>query len=312
MRKIQPSHLNTELNWLNEFFAYLDKTDLSRQTVIGYHQDLENFHRWFKSTMHSDVSLETLTSIDIVNYRQHLINVKRLKPATVNRRLNAIRRFCRWIKKQGLLNSDPSKDIKIVRAQSRHRPIGLKESEVHALLRVAGQSKHGNTKRNYALVQLMLQTGLRVSEVASLCIADLKIRDRSGSVRVRQGKGRKERIVPLNATARRAINRYLETRGSVEPSEPLFITGRGDAMSVRSIQSTISNLARRAKIDRLKISAHRLRHTFALNYLNQNPGKLVQLANLLGHDSLDTTAIYTQPSIEELAEDLERSPLNVY
>lgn len=150
--------------------------------------------------MHPGVSLEILTSIDIVNYRQHLINVKRLKPATVNRRLNAIRRFCRWIKKQGLLNTDPSKDIKIVRAQSRHRPIELKESKVHALLRVAGQSKHGNTKRNYALVQLMLQTGLRVNEVASLCIADLKIRDRSGSVRVRQGKGRKERIVPLNVT----------------------------------------------------------------------------------------------------------------
>ena len=89
MRKIQPSHLNTESNWLDEFFAYLDKTDLSRQTVISYHQDLENFQRWFKSTMHPDVSLQTLTSIDIVNYRQHLINVKRLKPATVNRALFA-------------------------------------------------------------------------------------------------------------------------------------------------------------------------------------------------------------------------------
>jgi integrase len=67
-----------------------------------------------------------------------------------------------------------------------------------------------------------------------------------------------------------------------------------------------------AKIARLRVTPHLLRHTFALNYLHQNPGKLVQLANLLGHESLDTTAIYTQPSGEALAEDLERSRLNVY
>ena len=285
----------------------LERSDLSHQTAIGYRQDLENFYRWFKSIRNSEVTLETLTSIDIVNYRQHLINVKRLKPATVNRRLNAIRRFCRWVKNQGLLNIDPSEGIKIVRVQSQHRPMGLNESEIYALLRVAGQSKHGNAKRNYALVQLILQTGLRISEIAALCIEDLKIHDRSGSVCIRQGKGRKERIVPLNATARRSLSRYLEARESAKSNEPLFVTGHGEAMSIRSIQNTILNLARYAKIDRLKVSAQRLRHTFALNYLNQNPGKLVQLANLLGHDSLDTTAIYTQPSIEEVAEDFERN-----
>lgn len=297
---------------IDKFLAYLNKADLSRQTVTGYHQDLQSFCQWFNSNMHEKIGLEKLTSVDIVNYRQHLLNIRRLKAATINRHLNAIRRFCRWAKKESILKIDPSKEIKIIRVQSRHRPKGLKESEIYALLRVAGQSRYGNAKRNYALAQLMLQAGLRISEVASLCIANLKIRDRAGSVCVRQGKGRKERTVPLNATARRAISRYLETRGSIKPNEPLFITGRGAVMSVRSMQNTISNLARRAKINRLQVSPHTFRHTFALNYLNQNPGKLVQLANLLGHDSLDTTAIYTQPSIEEMAEDLERSRFNVY
>ena len=74
----------------------------------------------------------------------------------------------------------------------------------------------------------------------------------------------------------------------------------------------ISELARRAKITRISVSPHTLRHTFALSYLQHNPGKLVELADLLGHDSLDTTAIYTRPSSESLAQDLERSPLNVY
>jgi site-specific recombinase XerD len=82
-------------------------------------------------------------------------------------------------------------------------------------------------------------------------------------------------------------------------------------MPPRNIQATLTHLARRAKLHRIRVSAHTLRHTFALTYIRQNPGKLVELASLLGHASLDTTAIYTRPSREELAQDLERSRLNV-
>jgi integrase/recombinase XerC len=156
----------------------------------------------------------------------------------------------------------------------------------------------------------MLQTGLRVSEVAGLRRADLVIHDRSGSIRVRLGKGRKERLVPLNATARRALTSYLDARDHVKPDDAVFESERGKSMSVRSIQQVVSELARRAKVTRTRVSAHTLRHTFALGYLRSNPGRLVELANLLGHESVDTTAIYTQPSIESLAESLERSSLN--
>ena len=82
-------------------------------------------------------------------------------------------------------------------------------------------------------------------------------------------------------------------------------------MPVRSIQAVIASLARRARIARVPASAHSLRHTFALGYLRDHPGKLVELAGLLGHDSLDTTAVYTRPSREDLAADPERSHLNV-
>ena len=83
-------------------------------------------------------------------------------------------------------------------------------------------------------------------------------------------------------------------------------------MKVRAIQAVIAALAQRARLTRVRVSPHTLRHSFALTYLKQNPGKLVELATLLGHDSLDTTALYTRPSTEDLAADLERSPLNVY
>lgn len=193
----------------------------------------------------------------------------------------------------------------------RRRPAGLTDPEIHSLLRVAGESRRNQAKRNYAILQLLLQTGIRIGELAALKVGDAKIRDRSGNLRI-QGKGTKEREVPLNTSARRALRLYLEARGDVQAEEPMFLSDRSRNLSTRSLENLLRRLARKAKITRVHVTPHVLRHTFALSYLRQNPGKLVKLADLLGHESLDTTAIYTQPSSEELAEDLERSRLNVY
>jgi site-specific recombinase XerD len=149
-----------------------------------------------------------------------------------------------------------------------------------------------------------------VSEAAALRIEDLEIHERQGRVRIR-GKGNRERAVPLNATARRALQAYLDEREETGTQDPVFLSDTGAALSVRSIQSLISELARRAHITRIAISAHTLRHTFALGYLRQNPGKLVELATLLGHESLDTTAMYALPSEEDLAAGVERSTYNL-
>jgi site-specific recombinase XerD len=233
------------------------------------------------------------------------------RPATINRRLEALRRLGRWAHTAGMLAVDVAHDVRPVRTVRNRQPAGLSDSEVHAMLRAAGASGHGLAARNYALTQLMLQTGIRVGELAMLRVGDITVNDRSGSLRIRQGKGLKAREAPLNAAARRAIRAYLDTRSSVTKAEPLFISNREGVMPVRSIQAVIAGVARRARVKRVPVSAHTLRHTFALGYLRDNPGKLVELATLLGHESLDTTAVYTRPSEEDLAADLERSHLNV-
>jgi site-specific recombinase XerD len=192
--------------------------------------------------------------------------------------------------------------------QIRHE---VATAEVHALLGAAGSSSHGHGRRDYALVQLLLQTGLRVGEVAALRRSDIEVRERTGQVRVRDGKGGKAREVPLNATARRALRLYLEQRPDAAIDAPVFLSGRNTSLPVRSIQAIVSRLARRAHLVRQPVSPHTLRHTFALSFLRANPGRLVELASLLGHESLDTTAVYTRPSRDDLATDLERSPLNV-
>jgi site-specific recombinase XerD len=162
-----------------------------------------------------------------------------------------------------------------------------------------------------ALVQLMLQAGLRVGEVTALTHRDVQLHTRSGTVYVRDGKGRQARDIPLNATVRRAIRAYLDTLSDVSAHTPVFLSKRGTSLAVRSAQAIVAQLARHAGIQRIPVSAHTLRHTFAVHYLQRHPGKLRDLADLLGHASLDTTALYTRPSRDDVAADLERSPLNV-
>ncbi len=309
MRKIQRLTLS---DGVQEFFKKLKRQDLSPTTLRGYQNDLDLFRRWAEELNGPKIKLNQLSEIDLMAYRNYMMTTKRFKAATVNRRLEALRKFFRWTARERLTKNDITHEIKSVKTVRNRSPQGLTEGEVHGILRAAGESKHGLAKRNYALVQLMVQAGLRVGETAKLCTVDVIIQSRSGIVRVQEGKGQKQREIPLNATARRALKAYLETRGRLQKNDPLFCSSRGDSISVRSIQSVISSLARRAKIKRLEVSPHSFRHTFALGYLKQNPGKLVELASLLGHESLDTTSIYTRPSVEDLAEDLEKSKLNVY
>ena len=93
---------------------------------------------------------------------------------------------------------------------------------------------------------------------------------------------------------------------------PIFRSKRGTSLAVRSVQAVVARLAQQAGIARIPVSTQTLRHTFARHYLQQHPGKLRELADILGHESLETTAVYTKPSQDDLAADLERSPLNVF
>lgn len=290
---------------LAEYARHLRRADLSPTTVRGYLHDLQLFLRWWQD-LRPRARLEQLSDREITDYRERLMDEQRARASTVNRRLESLRRFCGWARQERILKKDVTISTKPVRMVRRRRPPGLDAGESKALLRAAAASRASLAPRNVALVEMLLHTGLRVDELAALCRGDVTLRDRSGLVRVRRGKGRKEREVPLNTAGRRALRRYDEARGESEAEAPLFATPRGGAMSVRAIQYTVSELARRAGISRLAVSPQLLRHTFSHNFLRANPGKIEQLAALLGHESLDTTAIYTRPSNDELTEGLER------
>jgi integrase/recombinase XerC len=295
------------------FKKYLAKQDLSQRTINGYLDDLHFFSAWYEEIQHKKMDWAQITEFELQTFRQYLVNGKRQKVSSVNRRIQALKRFFNWANDKGLLtHENPIDHVRFMRRKAPIQPQALSKTDVHNLLRTAGQSSHGLSKRNYAVLQLMLQSGLRIGEVIKLRFCDITLQARSGSVNVVDAKGHKSREVPLNITARHALQNYFKQCKNKDPSGPVFHSKRQKALSLRSMQSMIHNLVTRAKLTQLGVSAHTLRHTFATNYLRANPNQLVELAQLLGHDSLNTTAIYTKSSQTQLAEAVEKSEINIY
>ena len=190
--------------------------------------------------------------------------------------------------------------------------------------------------REYAIVMLMLQTGIRIGECAALCWGDITMGERRGDLLVRSGKGRKARTIPLTLSARQALATYaapllgarsasLKDVVAVWPTDslvqtPLWQTRKRHvsaaltATAMRRIIATLVRLcaARGVLAPESQVSAHTLRHTFAMAYLTHHPGDLAGLATILGHSSLDITRIYANPTTDQLRQRMEGLVLNAY
>jgi integrase/recombinase XerC len=299
-----------EDDFIARYCAELQRQGRSMGTVAGYVADLQLFIRWQEQSIGEAFTPTRVVPLDVRSYRGHLQTVVGLAPATINRRLQALRSFFRWAHAQGLVREDPATGIEaVVTTRQQYAPKALTSQQVNRMLRQAQAGRHA--KRDYALLQIMLQAGLRVGEVATLRVDDVELHERSGKARIRAGKGGKERSVPLNATVRKALDSYLTVRPAVTGVDQFFVSQKGRAMTVRAIEGVVEECARRAGLEVERITAHMLRHTFAARFLEAHSGQLVELAALLGHADLNTTALYTQPSFADVAAKLEALPSNV-
>ncbi len=301
-----------------DFLAWLEANDRSSSTIRAYALALCDFAAWFAQSTGEDLSPERITPLDVREYRQYLIAVRRLAPATVNTHLAAIRTYARWARNQGLIEQNPTNGIRGMRTTPTP-PRWLTRQEQYMLLRVVreevqlgdlrarGDPAHPGAiwpRRDQALIVLLLNTGLRLSEAAALELDDVSIRERSGTVRVREGKGRKARTVPLNRDARVALQEWLDVRRHLDDTTPsLFLSQKGGLLTERAIGFRVAALARKAGLE--NVSPHTLRHTFAKNLVDADVG-LEKVASLLGHESLETTRIYIAPSEADLQEATER------
>ena len=158
-------------------------------------------------------------------------------------------------------------------------------------------------QRNVAIIAVGVYTGLRVSELVGLDRADVDLDELL--LRVRHGKGDKDREIPLHRRAAAELERYLSARDDSNPA--VFLARGGRRLSARAVHDLVVAVAKRAGVTK-RISPHKLRHTFATSFLDHNPGDIRVLQELLGHVRLDTTEIYTHVSHPRRRQDVDRIP----
>src|SRR5688572_3191118 len=286
---------------VGRFLQDLERQETSPKTREDYRLDLLHFAGWFTQTVAESFSPEGVTPTDVREYRGYLINVEKRQPSTVNRRLAALRRFFQWARATGLAKELPTDNVKGV-ASSPRAPRWLEKRDVDRLIRTV--ERHGNT-RDLAIVLTLRHTGIRVGELSALQSGDVEISERKGTLTVRSGKGSKFRALPLNVDARRAIAAYLDVRPTVS-DDHLFIGQRGQGISSRAVELLVEKYGRLAGLE--DVTPHTLRHSFGKHALDAG-ADLVSVSALLGHQRLETTAIYTTPSqrdLEKVVEKLEQ------
>jgi integrase/recombinase XerC len=276
--------------------------DMRPATLRNYLSDLRQFVAWCEETCAdgqdtgATFAPTAVTTPLLTRYRTHLQHTLHLRPASVNRALVSLKRYFAWTTAEGMTVRNPATVVKLVGSEPT-APRQLSDTEEEAL--VATVTTLGSP-RDRTMIVLMLHTGLRAGEICALQRTDITISRRSGLVRV-TGKRNKYREVPLNATARRALQEYLLTRA---PNGPyLFPSGKtGGALTERAVGYIVRRYATVARL--VDVSPHDLRHRFGYRMAESVP--LHRLAQIMGHDSLDTTMTYVRATRGDLQREVEK------
>jgi len=285
--------------WIKRFSLHLrSQRRLSETTVSAYSRDLAVLEAYAAEQDKPAVSaldIHTVRSFSAAEHRRGL------SPHSIQRRLSAVREFCRFLVREGVLPNNPAIGVRAPKA-GRHLPGVLDVDRVAQLLNIDDASLLGC--RDKAILELFYSSGLRLSELASLPLYALDLA--AGLVTV-TGKGNKTRVVPVGRLARLAIENWLRRRDSLaaEAEMAVFVSRRGHALSVRAIQQRLQFWARKQGLWQ-RVHPHLLRHSFA-SHLLESSGDLRAVQELLGHTNINTTQIYTHLDFQHLAEVYDKS-----
>jgi integrase/recombinase XerD len=288
-----PTGFGKMMTWndvLPQFEAHLKQSELAQNTVAGYLHDVRSFALWLAECAGQEVSPSTFSSSDVEAYKQYLRDTLNRSPAGINRRLQSLRKFGRFALMAGIRDTNPVQGVRLLEGSALSAPKTLTELEIGRLVEVA-QARHSRTPaRDYAILQLLLQTGIRVSELVHLRLVDIEVSEDCGTLIIRgQGK-RPERRVPLNEAAWNALRVYLDQPRPAEAFH-LFLNRASKPLAIRSVQQIVASLGKAAGFG---ISAKTLRDTYA-KLLWQDTGDLGLLTERLGHKRPEAALKYILP-----------------
>ena len=281
---------------IDSYIEELVRRRFSDFTVKSYRTDLEEFSNFLEKK--GKVKFSEIDKKDIRGFMGELLSYG-YKKSSVSRKLSAIKSFCKFLERNKILKGNPSVSVKTPKTEKRV-PSFLSEEEVRKMLESYSCQKELDI-RNKAILELLYATGIRVSELSNLDLSAVDMKSRLLRV---YGKGKKERIIPVARAAFVALNKYIsEARGYRDGA--LFLSKSGKRLGQRDIQRIVKKAI--VKVATLnQMSPHTMRHTFATHLLNRG-ANLRAVQELLGHESLSTTQIYTHVSIEKLKEEYKRA-----
>jgi len=282
-----------------DFVAKLEhEKGFSEHTLRAYHKDLLQFDNFLKAEKRS--SLESVNHLLLRRFLA-VLRSKNYSKTTIARKLASIRSFFKFLIREGELVANPFEMLRTPK-QDKKLPHFLSITEVDVLLKTPDSSTVMGL-RDMAIMETLYSTGIRVSELVGLDEGSIDFI--AGMIKV-QGKGKKERLVPIGSPAIKAINEYIDSKSmskkkeekSVSRSEPLFLNKYGGRLTARSVARSLDKYLKASGIN-LLTSPHTFRHSFATHLLDKG-ADLRSVQEMLGHSSLSTTQVYTHITTERL------------
>jgi integrase/recombinase XerC len=285
---------------LQLFLRALQGQNYSPKTLRAYGDDLQQFLAWVgKNRVDFDIPTR-FSRGDIEGFMQYLA-AQRMTGVTRVRKLAAIRKFFMFLEENRILAANPAHTVKGARREEKEPNILYKE-QYKALLYEASDNI-----RDYAIIQTFLQTGIRLSELANLRVDEVDFEHRI--LTVRQGKGKKDRQIPLVDDAVKALRNYMRYRNTqlILDDEILFLAKNGTSLNVSTVKYTVAKYVKRAGI-RKKTGVHTLRHTFGAHKADKNMS-LATLQELMGHKKKETTLKYIHLAKTNLRQEMAQTAL---
>ena len=284
---------------LDAFLKALAGRNFSPKTIRAYGDDLAQFVAWLESVRVDWDQPRRMGRQDVEAFLHHLSG-QGLTGVSRARKLAAIRKFFAFLHESGAIQTNPAAAVRGARREEKEPAILFKE-QYKALLYEASDDP-----RDYAIIMTFLQTGIRLSELAGLKLEDVDLENRL--LTVRQGKGRKDRQIPLVDEEVKALRNYLHRATElILDDEVLFLAKNGTSLNVSSVKAIVAKYVKKAGI-RKRVSVHTLRHTFGAHKADKHMS-LATLQALMGHKKKETTLKYIHLARTNLRKEMVETAL---